>query len=126
MPVETHVPPSQQLVQGPVPKPGEPVEFPVAKPKRIGEMAKVTWLGQGDHGPDTITQWGNTFKKGEAIEIADPSVWTRAQGDPFFKVEVEAPPKAKVEPKVEPKVAPKVEPKVTMVPEDKSFPTTKK
>lgn len=56
-------------------------------------MAKVTWNGN-----DTTTQWGLTFKKGEAVDVADPAIWTRAQGDPSFKVEVpepKAPPKAK-------------------------------
>lgn len=65
-------------------------------------MAKVTW-----NGSDSIVQWDITFKKGEAVEVSDPAIWTRAQGDPAFKVEVP-------EPKAAPKVVAKSEPAVTM------------
>jgi hypothetical protein len=72
-------------------------------------MAKVTWLGQGEHGPKEITQWGHVFKKDEAVEVNDVAVYTRAEGDPFFKVERDPEPKAKTEAK--PKAEPKTEAK---------------
>jgi hypothetical protein len=53
-------------------------------------MASVTWKGEPvgpeDEGPKSITWGGKTFKKGEAVEIEDPAIIAKAQGNPFFEV----------------------------------------
>jgi hypothetical protein len=90
-------------------------------------MAKVTWLGQGEHGPKQLTQWGVVFTKDEALEVSDADIYTRAEGDNFFKVERDEKEKntgKKPEVKAEPKVEPKVEVKAKEEP--KAGPTVSK
>jgi hypothetical protein len=49
-------------------------------------MAKVTWLGEGDSGPEETQAYGKTFKVGEAVDIKDENALNSARGNQFFKV----------------------------------------
>ena len=51
-------------------------------------MAKVTWLGEGDEGPEETTAFNTAFKKGEAVEVDEKTGWlARAASNRFFKIE---------------------------------------
>jgi hypothetical protein len=49
-------------------------------------MAKVTWLGEGDAGPEETQAFGKTFKLGEPVEITDEEALKSATGNQFFDV----------------------------------------
>lgn len=48
-------------------------------------MTKVTWLGDGSDSDES--EWnGQTFKKGEAVDVKDERMVEKAKGNPYFKV----------------------------------------
>lgn len=55
-------------------------------------MAKLTWLGEdelhdGNPGPSFTTAFGGIkFPKGEAVEVSDKDIITRARKNQFFEV----------------------------------------
>lgn len=49
-------------------------------------MAQVTWLGEGDEGPDETECWGVKFKKGEAVDVNDPAAIATAKTNQYFEV----------------------------------------
>lgn len=55
-------------------------------------MAKLTWLGEdelhnGNPGPSFTTAFGGIkFPKGEAVEVTDRDIITRARKNQFFEV----------------------------------------
>ena len=49
-------------------------------------MAKVTWLGEGESGPEETQAYGKTFKIGEPVEIKDEEALKSATGNQFFDV----------------------------------------
>ncbi len=51
---------------------------------------KAMWLG-GEGEADTCEWKGVVFKKGEAVELADPFMIRKAKTNPFFAVEGEKP-----------------------------------
>lgn len=51
-------------------------------------MAKITWLGEGDDGPEETEGFkGMKFKKGEAVDCDDPAILATASTNKYFKVE---------------------------------------
>ncbi len=65
------------------------------------EMAKVTWLGEGEDGPRENVWKGITFKIGEPVETDDLYIYEKASGNRYFKVEGD-PPAAEPTPPVHP------------------------
>jgi hypothetical protein len=50
--------------------------------------AKVTWKGEEGNDQKEL-KWGTqTFKKDEAVEISNPTMIKKAQGNQFFEVQV--------------------------------------
>lgn len=57
-------------------------------------MARITWLGEDDGnvpGPSFTTCFDRKFPKGEAVEVTDKDIIARANRNPFFSVEAQAP-----------------------------------
>jgi len=51
-------------------------------------MPTITWLGEGDEGPQSTTAFGGIeFKVGEAVECKDEKFLARAAKNQYFKVE---------------------------------------
>lgn len=49
--------------------------------------AKITWIGEGEDGPQETTLGSHKMPLGEAVEVSDPAVIETARGNRFFKVE---------------------------------------